>query len=168
MSKRCCPACSIFLHYISPQQQPFLVRGAHSNVSACTLPPWTPSHIVDKMVAFFGDRLRKDIIALMPTDGSTPFRSRTASSGSQTLSINSNAGHNARQIFNSSKKKDSEEDQHCQLVSTGNSFNLKLISHQLLHQLTFYSRPTFFDSKFLALLVKMIQPVRIRVLPSVN
>lgn len=102
VSKRCCPACSHFLDLLAQQHvrrlgeghgnkqleviQPFRVRGSHSNVSGCTLPLWTPSHIVDDMNATFGSHLRKALVTLMPA---APFRSRRNSGGSQTLSINS-------------------------------------------------------------------------------
>lgn len=70
--------------------QPFRVRGSHANVSGCTLPLWTPSHIVDDMNAAFGTHLRKALIDLMPA---VSFRSRLNSGGSQTLSINSGERH---------------------------------------------------------------------------
>ena len=108
VSKCCCPACSNFLQLISaaPDKQPFLVWGSHSNVTACTLLPWTPSHIVDLMVNIFEDQLRKDLIALMLVYGSRTFsdRGHAASKASQTLFIDSNLnkGQNSKQIFNPS------------------------------------------------------------------
>jgi len=55
------------------------------------------------LLFIFGNRLRKDLIALMPVDSrsTTPFKSRPASAGSQTLSINSNEDHASKQDFTS-------------------------------------------------------------------
>jgi hypothetical protein len=57
-------------------------------VSACTLPPWLPSSVVDQMNEEFGDHLRRELINLK----NNPFlRSRSSSSGSGRIS--SDIGH---------------------------------------------------------------------------
>ncbi|KJA24847.1 hypothetical protein HYPSUDRAFT_200120 [Hypholoma sublateritium FD-334 SS-4] len=73
VSKLCCPVCFRFLHLLSTQRSaesgqpsiPFLTRGSHPNISACTLPLWTPTNIVDDMNLTFGTILRKDLINII-------------------------------------------------------------------------------------------------------
>lgn len=83
ISKRCCPACEQLLHLLAGQD-PFLVRGFHSTVTACTLPVWLPPRVVDAMNASFGLTLREELIKFM--DCPELARNRTQSSGSQKLS----------------------------------------------------------------------------------
>lgn len=65
-SKRCCPACAIFLRILTEgSKEDFVVRGNFGTVTACSLPPWTPSHIVDSMNEIFGLTLRKDLVTFM-------------------------------------------------------------------------------------------------------
>ena len=73
------------------RKEEFLVRGNHSTISACTLPPWIPSEIVDTMNETFGALLRSDLVALMH-ENNTCFRNRCNSTGSETLSLDSSAG----------------------------------------------------------------------------
>lgn len=87
VSKRCCPTCRHLLSLLPiSSQQPYLVKGYHSTVTACTLPPWLPADIVDSMNQFFGEELRKALVKLM---NESPLRSRSASTGSQRISIES-------------------------------------------------------------------------------
>jgi hypothetical protein len=71
----------------------FTVRGSHGRISGCTLPPWTPSDIVDSMNEYFGAILREDLVTLMDSDlDSHHFRNRCKSTGSDTLSLDSYDG----------------------------------------------------------------------------
>ncbi|KAF8971465.1 hypothetical protein BDZ97DRAFT_1936663 [Flammula alnicola] len=47
-SKRCCPVCAQLLLTISPvaSGQSFITRGSHRTITSCTLPDWTPPHIL--------------------------------------------------------------------------------------------------------------------------
>lgn len=70
--------------------KPFIVRGAHSVISACTLPPWTPSEVVDRMNTYFGMMLRQDLVDLrekINKSGPSEIipRDRSASTGSFVL-----------------------------------------------------------------------------------
>ena len=67
----------------------FTVRGSHARISGCTLPPWTPSDIVDSMNDDFGAILREDLVTFMD---SLHFRNRCKSTGSDTLSLDSYDG----------------------------------------------------------------------------
>jgi hypothetical protein len=69
---------------------PFLVRGSHNTVTACSLPTWLPADIVDAMNKYFGSLLRQELVKLMGS--SELFRSRTQSTGSQRLSVDSSEG----------------------------------------------------------------------------
>ncbi|KJA15940.1 hypothetical protein HYPSUDRAFT_47888 [Hypholoma sublateritium FD-334 SS-4] len=66
VSKRCCVVCVHYLFHLAnlPGGQEFAIQGSHSVISACTLPPWTPSDVVDKMIHYFAAMLRRDLIAL--------------------------------------------------------------------------------------------------------
>lgn len=104
VSKHCWPACYRFLELLATQPRPgdktkqnleetkdiiieyFRVRGRHIHVSGCSLPLWTPSHIVDDMNAIFGAILRMALADLMPD---TAFKPRVASGGSQAISVDS-------------------------------------------------------------------------------
>jgi len=76
------------------REEEFFVRGSHGTVSACTLPLWTPSNIVDSMNESFGLMLRQDLVTLMNEDRakSTCFRNCCKSTGSETLSLDSSEG----------------------------------------------------------------------------
>lgn len=66
---------------------PFIVRGSHGTVTACTLPTWLPASIVDSMNEYFGALLRREIVDLM---GNTKLsRERAQSTGSDRLSSDS-------------------------------------------------------------------------------
>ncbi|KAF8952139.1 hypothetical protein BDZ97DRAFT_1745881 [Flammula alnicola] len=94
VSKRCCPACATFLKTLMKDRKgDFFVRGSHGTVSACTLPLWTPSNIVDSMNERFGLMLRQDLVTLMNEDkAKSRFRDRCKSTGSETLSLDSSEG----------------------------------------------------------------------------
>lgn len=66
-SKHCCPVCATLLSTITPQatNQPFLIRGSHRTITSCTLPDWTPPHIVKELIKHFGEPLREEIGRLM-------------------------------------------------------------------------------------------------------
>lgn len=72
----------------------FIIRGGHGTISACTLPPWTPSDVVERMNDTFGEMLRKDLMTLMDEsmDTHSYFRNRRKSTGSETLSLDSSEG----------------------------------------------------------------------------
>lgn len=90
-SKRCCPACAIYLKTLMRNRnESFIVRGNHNTISGCTLPPWTPSGIVGSMNETFGLMLRQYLVTLMKE--SERVRSRCKSTGSETLSIDSSEG----------------------------------------------------------------------------
>jgi hypothetical protein len=89
VSKRCCPMCRSLLSLLANDKElPFLVKGSHTTVSACTLPPWLPSNIVDAMNQIFGSRLRKELIKICKSP-STRFRSPSSAS----RRISSDIGH---------------------------------------------------------------------------
>jgi hypothetical protein len=93
ISKCCCPVCRHLLSLLTTDKQlPFIVRGYHNTVSACTLPTWLPGHIVDSMNDFFGAQLRKELIELMHRSDSELLRNRAHSTGSQRLSLDSSGG----------------------------------------------------------------------------
>jgi hypothetical protein len=66
---------------------PFVVRGSHSTVSACTLPTWLPARIVDSMNEHFGAQLRDELIGVMSRNEFS--RDRAQSTGSGRLSSDS-------------------------------------------------------------------------------
>lgn len=71
-------------------KKPFIVRGSHSVISACTLPPWASPSVVDSMVETFGAMLRQDLVTLMDNMATSGFnRNRSHSTGSDTLSVDS-------------------------------------------------------------------------------
>jgi hypothetical protein len=79
----------------------FSVRGSHGTISACTLPPWTPSDIVERMNDRFGEMLIQDLGTLMDKDRSR-FRNRSRTTGSERLSLDSSEGSSGgflRQFF---------------------------------------------------------------------
>ena len=73
------------------KEEQFIVRGSHSVILACALPPWTPSLVVDLMIKVFAKILREDLIALKANvEASGGFnRNRSGSTGSDTLSVDS-------------------------------------------------------------------------------
>lgn len=96
ISKRSCLLCSAFLTtLLQDHDQKFFVRGSHGTITACSLPTWTPSHIVDIMNQNFGLVLRQDLLTLMQLEenASQRFRVRRKSTGSETLSLDSLEGN---------------------------------------------------------------------------
>ncbi|EDR12804.1 uncharacterized protein LACBIDRAFT_323546 [Laccaria bicolor S238N-H82] len=67
VSKRCCPICNQYLSILrqGSDSPPFLVRGNHGRISACTLPPSTPDHVVDLMNRIYGGYLLTDMNTFM-------------------------------------------------------------------------------------------------------
>ena len=108
VSKRCCPTCDHFLSILTSndRDEQFLVRGRHSNISACTLPPWTPSRIVDAMNFKFGTILIQDLEALQNEVNGIQGHAleRSQSTGSGALSLDSNEGHGRGSTGNFSPK----------------------------------------------------------------
>ena len=89
VSKRCCPTCHSLLSLLAnDRERPFLVKGSHSTVTACTLPPWLPSDVVDDMNQIFGGHLGRELVKIYESPST---RSRSLSTGSQRLS--SDIGH---------------------------------------------------------------------------
>ena len=91
VSKRCCPICRSLLFLLAnDEERPFLVKGSHSTVTACTLPPWlpSPSDVVDKMNQIFGGQLNQELIKLRK---SPLTRNHSSSTGSRRIS--SDIGH---------------------------------------------------------------------------
>jgi len=64
VSKWCCPVCQQILHIITTGK-PFIVRGSHTKISACTLPTWLPEDIVNTMNTIFGSQLRGELSELI-------------------------------------------------------------------------------------------------------
>jgi hypothetical protein len=87
VSKRCCPVCQQVLQILNTGK-PFIVRGSHTKISACTLPTWLPEDIVNSMNMIFGSQLRGELSELI--ERKSVVRNRCLSSESQRLSINSN------------------------------------------------------------------------------
>jgi hypothetical protein len=79
------------------KEEQFVVRGSHSIISACTLPPWTLSPVVDLMIKVFAKILREDFITLKTNvEASGGFSwNCSGSTGSDTLSINSTDSYKA-------------------------------------------------------------------------
>jgi hypothetical protein len=79
------------------KEEQFVVQGFHSIISVCTLPPWTPSLVVDLMIKVFAKILREDLITLKTSvEASGGFsRNCSGSTGSDTLSINSTDSYKA-------------------------------------------------------------------------
>jgi len=94
VSKRCCPICDHFLNILRPRDDQFLVRGRHGKISACTLPPWTPSLIVDNMNLKFGTILLQDLNSFMDKVNGIQGHALECSNstGSGTLSLDSDGG----------------------------------------------------------------------------
>lgn len=67
--------------------KPFVTRGTHNMISACSLPTCLPDNIVDHMNMTFGSLLRHQIIQFM--DDSRTMRNRAESRTSYRLSIDS-------------------------------------------------------------------------------
>jgi hypothetical protein len=98
-------------------EEKFVVRGCHSVISACALPPWTPGPVVDLMIQAFGKILREDLITLKTNvDASGGFsRNRSDSTGSDTLSVDSVGSYKAVS------------------QDVGGTFQAKMARHQLMH-----------------------------------
>lgn len=91
VSKRCCPTCLHLLSLLLKDKKPFVIRGFHNTVSACTLPTWLPKEIVDSMNHAFGGKLREELVKLIHRP--ELLHSRTHSTGSERLSLDSNQHH---------------------------------------------------------------------------
>ena len=73
----------------------FVVRGNFGTVTACSLPPWTPSHIVDLMNEKLGLMLRQDLVTFMALDNAnTRLRGHhiNTSTSSEAISVDSAEG----------------------------------------------------------------------------
>jgi len=73
-------------------KEDFVVRGNFGTVTACSLPPWTPSHIVDLMNEKLGLMLRQDLVTFMVAN--TPLKGHhiNTSTGSDAISVDSADG----------------------------------------------------------------------------
>lgn len=87
--------CAHLLHLLTEQRivddhpaPHFIVRGSHNTVTACSLPPWLPEHIVDAMNQHFGQQLRTKLLKFH----GTLLRDRPASTGSNGLSLQEGEG----------------------------------------------------------------------------
>ncbi|KAF8630587.1 hypothetical protein AX17_005399 [Amanita inopinata Kibby_2008] len=92
VSKPCCPVCHHLLEKlsnlpVSKPFQPFVTRGTHSTISACSLPTWLPEEIVHDMNMTFGSQLRQQLIQFM--SDSKSMRNRAQSATSTRLSLDS-------------------------------------------------------------------------------
>lgn len=67
--------------------QPFVIKGSHSTITACSLPTWVPENIVKQMNRYFGGRLMRELAALRGRPDL--LRNRTQSTGSRGASISS-------------------------------------------------------------------------------
>lgn len=74
------------------RKENFVVRGNHGRIFSCSLPPWTPSNIVEMMNTMFGGLLLQDLAALKKQSSGPVFRDRCRSTGSDSLSIDSSEG----------------------------------------------------------------------------
>ena len=96
LSKRCCPACATFLRtLLIGSEEDFVVRGNLGTVTACSLPPWIPSHIVDLMNEKLGLMLRQDLVTLMALDNTNTRLGGhhiNTSTGSEAISVDSAEG----------------------------------------------------------------------------
>ena len=77
---------------LSSPSDPFITRGSHNTLSACTLPTWTPEEIMDSMNAWFGLQLRHELVKHMSPSLQNRPKVRTHSMDSQRLSIDSLQG----------------------------------------------------------------------------
>jgi len=59
VSKHCCPTCRHLLSLLAKGNAPFVIRGSHNTVTACTLPTWLPKQIMDSMNDTSGGQLRR-------------------------------------------------------------------------------------------------------------
>ncbi|KAM6499275.1 hypothetical protein JOM56_004783 [Amanita muscaria] len=88
VSKRCCPVCAHVLAILkSKDERPFIFKGHHSTVTACTLPEWLPKEVINKVVSEFGGRLRRELVKLKQR--TEIVRARTHSVDSRRLSVDS-------------------------------------------------------------------------------
>jgi len=55
VSKRCCPVCLVLLCCLGRDipSEPIRILGLHRKVTGCTLPPWLPSEVIDKVLELF-------------------------------------------------------------------------------------------------------------------
>ncbi|KDR73905.1 hypothetical protein GALMADRAFT_212135 [Galerina marginata CBS 339.88] len=67
VSKRTCPTCQRLLTSLSSEEMTFVTRSSHSTLTSCSLPLWTPAHIVDSMNEAFGRVLRRELEMLVTT-----------------------------------------------------------------------------------------------------
>lgn len=79
--------CQCLLKAMTVENAPFLVRGSHSAITACTLPEWLPDSYVKYMNRVFGGQLRRELTEIL----SYPQvrQNGTQSIGSQRLSLDS-------------------------------------------------------------------------------
>ncbi|KJA14958.1 hypothetical protein HYPSUDRAFT_208271 [Hypholoma sublateritium FD-334 SS-4] len=87
VSKLCCPVCLKLLTLLNPSA---IVKGSHNTITACSLPPWLPAHIVDSMNEYFAAQLKEALDQIMQDPDSG--RGRTKSTGSHRLSQDSADG----------------------------------------------------------------------------
>ncbi|KDR65339.1 hypothetical protein GALMADRAFT_49554, partial [Galerina marginata CBS 339.88] len=75
-SKDCCAVCARLLSITSPlsSSQSFVTKGSHRTITPCTLPDWTPPHVVKQMIDYFGASLREEIGRLMERTNWAPFK----------------------------------------------------------------------------------------------
>lgn len=70
ISKPCCPACTLLLEYLFlDNPQPMHTCGSHHTIYPCSLPPWLPIEIIEKMVTTFGDILKRMLRKLAIPEG---------------------------------------------------------------------------------------------------
>jgi hypothetical protein len=55
VSKCCCPVCLVLLRCLGCDipSEPIRILGSHRKVTGCTLPPWLPSEVIDKVLELF-------------------------------------------------------------------------------------------------------------------
>jgi hypothetical protein len=101
VSKRCCPVCQQLLNIFNSltPEKPFIVRGSHSKITACTLPTWLPENFVNSMNNIFGSQLRGELSELIGRK--SVVHNRSLSLESQRLSIDSTrSGNNVSMVDN--------------------------------------------------------------------
>lgn len=78
------------LNYM-PDSVPFIFRGSHSEISACTLPTWLPIEVIEEVIKTFGAQLKLDLVNLVGREN-IQLQVRPKTSQSDTLSMDSNDG----------------------------------------------------------------------------
>ena len=98
ISKPSCPVCLQVLTStkMSRSSEPFVFRGSHSAISACTLPTWLPIDVIDDTAKIFGAQLREDLVKLAGRQN-IQKQGRPKTSQSDTLSMDSNDGSTKEQ-----------------------------------------------------------------------